>query len=185
MLRHTRGAPAGIQRQLQRLFIVAKTMAEGEGSPTLTAQGISPVWQMDAAKKSSVYTDVGIPLDIIASRDMWAYPVFTMSVNLFANIRFGVRYLPMARGISIAGTPTVIENTIAADGTGTVIPKRPEWLTLEGWRVAANQSQLQRDDFTNIANMQLEVYRDGASDLDPHPGNLYLQGLAIVYEAFV
>jgi len=183
--RHTRGAPAGIQKQYQRLFIDAQRMTEGDGSPSLTTVGISPVWQFDASKKSSVNADVGIPLDIMAGRDLWAYPILTMSTAAYANIRFGIEYLPMVRGISIAGTPRVIEATIAADGTGTVIPKRPEWLTIEGWRVSYKQDHFQMDDFTQIANMQLEIYRDGASALDEHGGNLYLQGLAILYEAFI
>jgi len=184
--RHTRGAPAGIQRNYQRLFIDAQRMIEGDGSPTLVTQGISPVWQFDAAKKSTVNADIGIPLDIMAGRDLWAYPVFTMSTNVFANIRFGIDYLPMIKGMSIAATPTTIENTIAADGTATIIPRRPEWLTIEGWRIGGKEDWFQMDDFAGrIANMQLEIYRDGASALDEHGGNLYLQGLAILYEAFI
>lgn len=183
--RHTRMAPAGIQKQLQRIWIAASSMAEGNGAPTYTTQGISPVWQLDAGSKMTVYADVGIPLDLMAGRDLWAYPVFTMSTALFARIRFGIRYLPMARGISIAATPRVIETAINADGTGTVIPKRPEWLTIEGWRVGYKEDHFQMDDFTRIANMQLEIYRDGASNWDDHGGNMYLQGLAILYEAFI
>jgi len=178
-------ATAGIQRQYQRIWLDAMRMQEGDGSPTLTTQELSPVWQMDAGAKMTVKADVGIPLDIIAGRDMWAYPVFTMSQNVYARVRFGIRYLPMLRGISIAAVPTTIETAINADGTGTVIPKRPEWLTIEGWRVSRKQDYFQRDDFTDIVNMQLEIYRDGLSTWDDHPGNLYLQGLAILYEAYI
>jgi len=184
--RHTRGAPAGIQRNYQRKFIPASDMKEGDGQPTYAKQGISPVWQMDTAKKSSVNADIGIPLDIMAGRDMWAYPVFTMSTAVYANIRFGIDYLPMIKGMSIAATPTTIEKTIAADGTGTIIPRRPEWLTIEGWRIGGKEDWFQMDDFAGrIANMQLEIYRDGASALDEHGGDLYLQGLAILYDAFI
>ena len=179
-------APAGIQKQYQREFIPASAMKEGDGSPTYATVGISPVWQMDHSVKSSVNADWGIPLDIMAGRDFWMYPVFTMSTNVFANIRFGIDYLPMYRGVSIAAVPTTIENTIAADGTGTIIPRRSEWLTIEGWRVAGKEDWFQMNDFAGrIANMQLEIYRDGASLMDEHGGNLYLQGLAILYEAFI
>ena len=184
--RHTKMAPAGIQKQYQREFIGAQTMYEGEGQPTLTTQGISPVWQMDAGAKMTVLADWGIPLDMIGGKDFWVYPIFTMSTNVFANIRFGIDYLPMYRGVSIAAVPTTIENTIAADGTGTIIPRRSEWLTIEGWRVAGKEDWFQMNDFAGrIANMQLEIYRDGASLMDEHGGNLYLQGLAILYEAFI
>jgi hypothetical protein len=184
--RHTRGAPAGIQRQYQRDFIPAMDMQEGDGSPTLTTAGISPVWQMDTNKRSSVNADWGVPLDIIAGRDLWAYPIFNMSINIFANIRFGIYYLPMVKETTTGGTYIVIENTIAADGTGTIIPRRPEWLTIEGWRVARKEDWFQMDDFAGrIVNMQLEIYRDGESVLDEHGGSLYLQGLAIMYEAFI
>ena len=185
MIRHTKGAPAAIQKGLQRIFIPASQMKEGVGSPTYTTQGISPIWQLDAQTLASVYADVGIPLDWVAPTDMWAYPVFAMSADVYANIRFGLEYLPMARGISIAGTVRRIESTIAADGTGTVIPRKEEWLTIEGIRIAANEPHFQLDDFTRIANMQLEIYRDGTSNLDEHPGNLYLMGLAIVYQAYI
>ena len=184
--RHTRGAPAGIQRNYQRKFIPASEMKEGDGSPTYATQGISPVWQMDTDTWSSVIADWGVPLDLMAGRDLWAYPIFTMSVNLYAYIMFGIGYLPMIRGMSIGATPTLIESKIAADGTGTVIPRREEWLTIEGWRVGGKEDWFQMEDFAGrIANMQFTIYRDGTSDLDAHPGNLYLQGLAILYEAFI
>jgi len=184
--RHTRMAPAGIQKGYQREFIGAQTMYEGEGQPTLTTQGISPVWQMDAGSKMTVLADWGIPLDMMGGKDFWAYPIFTMSSNVFANIRFGINYLPMTKGISIAAILRTIENTIAADGTGTIIPRRSEWLTIEGSRVTRKQDHFSMDDFAGrIANIQLEIYRDGASLMDEHGGNLYLQGLAILYEAFI
>ena len=183
--RHTRMAPAGIQRQFQREFIPASAMKEGEGTPTYVTVGISPVWQMDAEAKMTVLADWGIPLDMMAGRDFWAYPIFTMSTNQFADILFGINYLPMYRGMSIAGVPTTIESLIAADGTGTIIPRRSEWLTIEGWRVAGKQDWFQMESFAGrIANMQLEIYRD-ATFTDEHGGNLYLQGLAIQYEAFI
>jgi len=184
--RHTRGAPAGIQRQYQREFIPASIMKEKDGSPTYVTTGISPTWQMDDDAKMTVIADWGIPLDMMGGRDFWAYPIFNMSLNIFANIRFGINYLPMAKGITTGAIPTTIENTIAADGTGVIIPRRTEWLTIEGWRVTRREDHFQMDDFAGrIANMQLEIYRDGLSDLDEHGGLLYLQGLAIQYEAFI
>ena len=184
--RHTRGAPAGIQRQFQREFIPASAMDEGDGSPTYVTVGNSKVWQMDEDAKMTVLADWGIPLDMMAGRDFWAYPIFTMSTNVFANIRFGINYLPMTKGISIAAILRTIENNIAADGTGTIIPRRTEWLTIEGPRVTGKEDWFQMDDFAGrIANMQLTIYRDGLSEFDEHGGLLYLQGLAILYEAFI
>ena len=184
--RHTRMAPAGIQRQFQRKFIPASVMKEKDGSPTYLTVGISPAWQMDDDAKMTVCTDWGIPLDMMGGRDFWAYPIFNMSLNIFADIRFGITYLPMAKGITTGAAGTTIENTIAADGTGVIIPRRTEWLTIEGSRVTLSEDHFQMDDFAGrIANMQLEIYRDGLSALDEHGGLLYLQGLAIQYEAFI
>ena len=184
--RHTRGAPAGIQKGYQRDFIPAMEMREKDGSPTLTTVGISPVWQMDDDAKMTVIADWGIPLDMMGGRDFWVYPVFNMSTQVYADIRFGIGYLPMTRGTTTGAAPTIIESTIAADGTETVIPKRSEWLTIEGSRVTGKEEWFQMEDFAGrIVNMQMEIYRDGLSDLDEHGGLLYLQGLAIIYEAFI
>ena len=185
VIHHTRMAPAAIQKQWQRIFIQAYTMKEGSVPPTAATAGISPVYDFDPDTEQDVITDVGIPLDWIAPTDWWAYPVFCTNQNVFATIRWGLQYLPMYRGVSIGGTPTVIEGNFDANGTGIVIPPKTQWLTLEGWRFAPREPIFQMDNFTRIVNLQIKVYRAATSAFDNHPGNARLLGLALVYQAFI
>lgn len=184
--RHTRMAPAGIQRQLQRMFIPANYMhAEAQNNPTFGVSGVNAYWDFDEALKEEVYVAIPVPLDYMAGTDAWAYPVFSMNVNLYAKVRWGLEYLPQMRGMSIAGIGNIVEASIDADGTGTVIPPRAQWLTLGGNPIMAGEPVFQRDDFTLVAHLAAKLYRDGASALDNHPGHAYLYGLAVVYESFI
>jgi len=186
--RHTRMAPAGIQRQLQRMFIPAQLMygAQLDGQPAGPyLSGVNYFWDFDEALKQEVYLVIPVPLDWIAGSVAWAYPVFSMNVNLYAQVRWGLEYLPHAKGMSIAGITNVIEGDFDADGTGTVIPPKSQWLTLRGDLMPGGEPAFQRDNFTTLAHVAAKLYRDGASALDNHPGHAYLYGLAVVYEAFV
>lgn len=191
VVRHTRMAPAGIQtgtppqQQWQRIWVQAYDMRAGAVTPTAGRQGISPYWGFDPATQQDVEFDVGIPIDWIAGSDAYACPVFYTDVNLYATVRWGLQYLPMTQGISIASVPIVIEGNFDADGTGIVNPPKRQWLTLEGSRMAGGEPQFKRDDFTNIVCMQCKLYRDAASPFDNHPGNARLLGLAIMYQAFI
>ena len=178
-------APAGIQRQLQRMFIPAYTMVAGTVTPAAATSGVNRVWDFDEALKQDVLLAIPVPLDWIAGTVAWAYPVFSMTVNLYAQVRWGLEYLPHAKGMSIAGITNVIEGNFDADGTGTVIPPKSQWLTLRGDLMPGGEPAFQRDDFTTLAHVAAKLYRDGASALDTHPGHAELYGLAVVYEAFV
>lgn len=183
--RHTRMAPAGIQKQWQRMFIPAYTMVAGTVTPTAATSGVNRVWDFDEALRQDVLLAIPVPLDWVAGTDAWVYPVFSMTVNLYAQVRWGIEYLPHAKGISIAGIGTIIEGNFDADGTGTVIPPKSQWLTLGGNPIPGGESAFQRDDFTSIVHLAARLYRDGASALDNHPGHAELYGLAVVYEAFI
>lgn len=189
--RHTRMAPAAIQKQWQRIFIQAYTMKEGSVPPTAATAGISPVYDFDPDTEQDVVTDVGIPLDWIAGTDIWAFPVFCTNVALFGTVRWGLQYLGMLKNLSIAAAPRVIEGNFAANGTAIVIPPKAEWLTLNGQLLypgtspIMNEPLFQRDNFTSLVNLQLKIYRAAASAFDNHPGNARLLGLALVYQAFI
>jgi len=58
-------------------------------------------------------------------------------------------------------------------------------LTLKGDLLPGGEPAFQRDDFTSLAHVACKLYRDGLSTHDTHPGNAYLYGLAVVYEAFI
>ncbi len=184
--RHTKMAPAAIQKQWQRIFIPARLMhAEAQNNPTFAVSGVNAYWDFDEALKQQVYLAIPVPLDWVAGSVAWVYPVFSMSVNLYAQVRWGIEYVPHAKGMSIAAVTNVMEGNFDADGTGTVIPPRSQWLTLRGDLMPGGEPAFQRDDFTTLAHVAARLYRDGASALDNHPGHAYLYGLAVVYEAFV
>jgi len=184
--RHTKMAPAGIQRQLQRMFIPANCMhAEAQGNPAFGVSGVNAYWDFDEALREELFLAIPVPLDWVAGTVAWVYPVFSMTVNLYAQVRWGIEYLPHAKGMSIAAIGNIIEASIDADGTGTVIPPKSQWLTLRGDLLPGGEPAFQRDDFTVIAHVAARLYRDGASALDNHPGHAYLYGLAVVYEAFI
>jgi hypothetical protein len=178
-------APAGIQKQWQRIFIQAYDMRAGESTPTAGRQGISPYWSFDPNTQQDVEFDIGIPLDWEAGSDAYAYPVFYTDVDLFATVRWGIQYLPMTRGMSIVGTPYVMEGNFAANGTGIVIPPKSQWLTLVGSGLIGRESLFQMDDFTALVNLQCKWYRAAASPFDNHPGNARLLGVAFMYRAFI
>ena len=183
--RHTKGAPAGIQRQLQRMFIPAYEMPAGTTTPTAATSGVNRVWSFNEALWQDVLLAIPVPLDWVAGTVVWVYPVFSMDVNLFAQVRWGLEYVPHVKGISVAAIGSFIEGTFDADGTGTVIPPKSQWLTLRGDLVAGGEPAFQRDDFTGLVHIACRLYRDGASELDNHPGAALLYGLAVVYEAFI
>jgi len=184
--RHTKMAPAAIQKQWQRMFISARCMhAEAQNNPTFGVSGVNAYWDFDEALKQEVYLTIPVPLDWVAGTVAWAFPIFSMTVNLYAQVRWGIEYLPHVKGISIAGITNVIEASIDADGTGTVLPPKSQWLTLRGDLLPGAEPAFQRDDFTTLAHVAARLYRDGASALDNHPGHAYLYGLAVVYEAFI
>jgi len=185
--RHTRMAPAGIQKQLQRKFIPAHLMYgdQQNGQPTRALSGVNIYWSFAENAKQEVRLAIPVPLDWIAGTVAWAYPVFSMDVNLYARVRWGLEYLPHIKGISIAGITTTIEGDFDADGTGTVIPPKSQWLTLRGDLLPGGEPAFQRNDFTELAHIACLFYRDGLSTHDTHPGNALLYGLAVVYEAFI
>ena len=184
--RHTRETPAGVQKQLQRMFIPARCMhAEAQNNPTWGVSGVNAYWDFDEALRQDVLLAIPVPLDWVAGTVAWAYPVFSMTVNLYAQVRWGLEYLPHVKGMSIAGITNFIEGSFDADGTGTVIPPRSQWLTLRGDLLPGGEPAFQRDDFTTLAHIAAKLYRDGASVLDNHPGHAELYGLAVVYEAFI
>ena len=180
-------APAGIQKQLQRIWIPAHLMYgdQLDGQPTRGISGVNVYWDFAENLKMQVYTSIPVPLDWIAGSVAWAYPVFSMNMNLLGQVRWGLEYLPHPRGMSIAGLTNVIEGNFDADGTGTVIPPRSQWLTLRGDLLPGGEPAFQRDDFTSIAHVAAIFYRDGPSVLDTHLGHAELYGLAVVYEAFI
>jgi len=183
--RHTKMAPAGIQKQWQRMFIPAYEMPAGTTTPTAATSGVNRVWDFDEALRQDVLLAIPVPLNWVAGTVAWAYPVFSMSINLYAQVRWGLEYLPHIKGISIAGITTIIEGDIDADGTGTIIPPKSQWLTLKGDLLPGGEPAFQRNDFTELAHIACRLYRDGASVLDNHPGHALLYGLAVVYEAFI
>ena len=187
MKRHTRMAPAGIQRQLQRMFIPAHCMYGDQlnGQPTENLSGINVFWSFAVGYRMEVLLVIPVPLDWIVGTVVWAYPVFSTDVNLFAQVRWGLEYTPHVKATSIAAVPTVIEGTFDADGTGTVIPPRSQWLTLKGDLLIGGEPAFQRNDFTELVHIACKFYRDGLSVLDNHPGAARLYGLAVVYEAFI
>jgi hypothetical protein len=152
---------------------------------TFGVSGVNAFWDFAEDAKEEVYVVIPVPLDWITGSVAWAYPVFSMTVNLYAQVRWGLEYLPHTKGISIAGITNVIEGDFDADGTGTVIPPRSQWLTLRGDLMPDGEPAFQRDDFTTLAHVAAKLYRDGASALDTHPGHAELYGLAVVYEAFI
>lgn len=180
-------APASIQRQLQRLWIPCTVMNPADGEATLSNYGgsITPVRAFPDAAKHRVYMNVEVPLDWMAGRDVWAYPVLFTNVALYGYTRWGIRWTGMVRNRSIVSVPTTIEKNVMANGTGIVNPPRSEWMTLYGSALIGGEPVFQRDNFTELVTLSIELYRDGNSALDVHTGTCYLLGLAIVYEAFI
>ena len=183
--RHTKMAPAGIQKQLQRMFVPAYEMVAGTTTPTAATSGVNRVWSFDEALRQDVLLAIPVPLDWIAGTVAWAYPVFSMDVNLYAQVRWGLEYLPHVKGMSIAAIGNIIEGNFDADGTGTVIPPKSQWLTLRGDLLPGGEPAFQRNDFTELVHVACRLYRDGVSVFDNHPGHALLYGLAVVYEAFI
>ena len=185
--RHTRMNPAAVQKQLQRMFIPAQLMYGDyqNGEPTRGVSGVNVFWTFDPDAKQELYVVIPVPLDWIAGTVAWAYPVFSTDTDLYARVRWGLEYTPHAKGTSIAAVPIVIEGNFDADGTGTVIPPKSQWLTLVGNLLYGGEPAFQRDDFTELVHVACKFYRDGLSDLDNHPGAARLYGLAVVYEAFI
>jgi len=185
--RHTKMAPAEIQRELQRLWVPCTVMNPETGEAALTnyAGSITPVRAFPDAAKHRVNINVEVPLDWIAGKDAWAYPVFFTDVARYGYTRWGIRYTPMVKDMSIVAVPITIENNVMADGTGIVNPPKSEWLTLGGSGWAAAEPSFQRDNFTQLVTVSMQLYRDGNSVLDVHIGTCYLLGLAIVYPAFI
>jgi hypothetical protein len=185
--RHTKMAPAGIQKELQRMFIPAHLMYgdQQNGQPTRGISGVNIYWSFAENAKEEVFLVIHVPLDWVAGTVAWAFPVFSMDTDLFARVRWGLEYTPHVKATSIAAVPTVIEGDIDADGTGTVIPPKSQWLTLRGDLLIGGEPAFQRDDFTSLVHVACKFYRDGLSTHDTHPGAARLLGLAVVYEAFI
>jgi len=187
-MKHTKGAPAGVQKQWQRTWIPAHNMKAGTVTPTEATVGICKVWSFHPDTKQDVVFTIPIPVDWMGGTDVYAYPVFCTDVNLYATVRWGLQWLGIVRGISIAALGTTIEGNFQADGTGFVIPPKSEWLTLPGSAIGALKEELfQMDgrDFTTLAALAAKLYRAAPSPFDNHPGNARLLGLIIMYQAFV
>ena len=196
VLRHTRMAPASIQsgtppqQQWQRIFIPPNVMYKvPNGGPDIgipeMENCITKVYVFDPDNVESVYFEIPVPLDWIAGTDAYAYPIFCTSINLYAQIRWGLAWLPMVKGISIAAVPNVIEGNFDADGTGVVIPPKSQWLTLKGSLLSAGEPAFKQDDFTLIADLSCKLYRAANSVFDTHPGEAYLLGLVVMYQAYI
>jgi len=179
-------APAAIQSELQRMWIPANLFKEGSTHPTANTVNNSPVYDFDPDAKQWLHGTIHVPLNWKANSDMFAYPVFCSDLNVLGNMRWGMEYVGLQRGISIAAAIVNIEKTIPCNGTATIIPTKPYWLTLERFRIlAGGESLFQQDKFTSVVHIPIIVFRDGASVFDNHAGLGRFHGLAVVYEAFI
>ena len=193
-VRHTRMAPAAIQtgtppqQQLQRIFVPAESMDAGaqNGNATKTHIYDQVVWEFPEDADASVLFKLPIPLDWMAGTDTYLYPVFCTSVNLFAKVRWLLEYIAMTQGMSYASVAIQISSVIDADGTGMIIPKKSEWMTLVGSALAApGEPAFKRDDFTLLSHVKCRLHRTPLAPEDTHPGHLYLFGVQLMYQAFI
>lgn len=195
VVRHTRGAPAGIQssssKTWQRMWLPAEIWYEGTDHPTKGVVEGGVAWDFDPAAKQWLYANPHVPINWKAGSDMFAYPVYGFSVLGLGGVRWGIEFKGEYRGRSIAATVKVVEVTIPSWGSGMIIPSKEHWMRLQcspatiGGILTGGESDFQRDDFTLLTNLVLRFYRDGASVLDDHPQVARCRGLAIMYEALI
>lgn len=184
LTRHTRMAPASIQRQRQHRFYPAHRMHEASTHPTETIVGNTVVYDFNAALKQSLYTVIEVPRDWIPSTDMFLYPVFFSDQNVLGNMRWGAEILAAVEGVSIAAVPFNIEQTIPCNGTAIQVPNQEYWLRIARTWIWGS-TYIRQDNYTILPAFMVEFFRDGASALDTHAGLGRLLGVMHVYDAFI
>ena len=195
LTRHTRMAPAAIQsgtppqQQWQRIFVPAECMDAGaqNGNATLAHIDDQAVWEFPEDADASVLFKLPIPLDWMAGTDAYLYPVFCTNVNLFAKVRWLLEYVGMVKGISYDTVATQMASVIDANGTGTIIPRKDEWITLGAGGLGAILSEpaFKRNDFTLASHVKCRLHRTPLAPEDTHPGHVYLFGVQVMYQAYI
>ena len=187
-------APAAIQtgsppqQQWKRIFLSTwdfySPAPNGEVGAVPACSGVVQVYDFGLQAKTFLYGKIPVPTDWIAGTDAYIYPVWSMSTNTLGKVRWGIEYVAQVKNQSIAAVAIVAEGSMDADGTGVVLPPKPQWLTLDG-HLWGGEPVFQRDDFTQLAHIEFKWYRDALSALDTHVGTARLYGLVVMYQTFI
>ena len=170
-VRHAKVPTDGYRQALREQVIYANDMTQGAGA-SLTNIGMSPVWQLNNGADQHVYCDLKLPIDYVPFTPL-LFKLVYYTAGGGGNILFYVKVLVASHGTDLTTAASPMFST--AVGSPASIQNVAPTIVLQATEL---------DGLIGPVELQLNIGREGAHDLDTSANHVYLVKAIVEYTAY-